>query len=59
MPDGSKTDKGAQRSIVVGSFTNSVLDPDAWPCRGWRHDNCEHGTRLLGPDDHAKPARRA
>jgi len=29
MPDGSKTDKGAQRSIVVGSFTNSVLDPDA------------------------------
>ncbi len=29
MLDGSKTGKGAQRSIVVGSFTNSVLDSDA------------------------------
>ena len=29
MPDGNKTDTAARRSIVVGSFTNSVLDPDA------------------------------
>jgi len=29
MPDGNKTDTAARRSIVVGTFTNSVLDPDA------------------------------
>jgi formamidase len=29
MPDGHTTDTVARRSIVVGSFTNSVLDPDA------------------------------
>lgn len=29
MPDGSKTDTAPRRSIVVDSFTNSVLDPNA------------------------------
>ena len=29
MADGNRTDTKARRSIVVGSFTNSVLDPDA------------------------------
>jgi len=29
MPDGSKTDTAARRSIVVDTFTNSVLDPGA------------------------------
>ncbi len=29
MPDGSKTDTAARRSVVVDTFTNSVLDPNA------------------------------
>ena len=29
MPDGSKTEASARRSVVVDTFTNSVLDPNA------------------------------
>ena len=29
MPDGSKTDTAARRSVVVDTFTNSVLDPNS------------------------------